>query len=322
MSDGTAAGTHALIDPMVLPSNGEPTQLTQFGTSLLFIASHPSTGREIYRLDTATDAISVIDLNPTGNGVMDSSQIVVLNGFAVFIGTSATSEGAELWRTDGTAMGTSRVADIYPGSASAFDSNRMKMVKVGDRALFFASGGPQGVQIWSSDGTAPNTVALTSATSGLGQSTVLLGTAGTRAYLSVPVTGQLMRLYVTDGTVAGTRDLVGAAPVVAVSASSLRLDGDDNTAFIHGIFNLPSEPLIGVLYKYEPATHVTTRLANTPAYGDPILMGADGPRIVFSNDDGTTGREPHVSDGTLAGTGSAEEHRASRRRTSTPIRRT
>ena len=52
--------------------------------------------------------------------------------------------GSELWSTDGTASGTSLVADIRTGSASSSPKN---FVAVGSQLFFLASDGTHGVEL-------------------------------------------------------------------------------------------------------------------------------------------------------------------------------
>jgi ELWxxDGT repeat protein len=62
--------------------------------------------------------------------------------------------GTELWKSDGTAAGTSLVKDINPGSIS---SNPMDLTRVGTTVFFSANDGIHGRELWKSDGTAAGT---------------------------------------------------------------------------------------------------------------------------------------------------------------------
>jgi ELWxxDGT repeat protein len=82
----------------------------------------------------------------------------------IFIGTD-TAGGQELWRTDGTAAGTSRIADINPGLASS--GPQLDRV-VGDTYYFTADDGVHGRELWRTDGTKDGTVRLTDINPGRG----------------------------------------------------------------------------------------------------------------------------------------------------------
>ena len=60
------------------------------------------------------------------------------------------ARGTELWRSDGTADGTRRVADINPGPA---DSRPGSLTAMGNVVYFAADDGIHGRELWRSDGT-------------------------------------------------------------------------------------------------------------------------------------------------------------------------
>ena len=64
------------------------------------------------------------------------------------------AEGAELWRSDGTAAGTWLVADIWPGGTG---SNPGSLAALGSELLFSAEQPGVGRELWKTDGTADGT---------------------------------------------------------------------------------------------------------------------------------------------------------------------
>src|SRR6266498_5493311 len=78
------------------------------------------------------------------------SSLMGLNGTLFFAANNGTN-GAELWRSDGTAGGTVLFKDINPGSAS---SSPAGLASVGDILFLRASGSTSGAELWSSDGSA------------------------------------------------------------------------------------------------------------------------------------------------------------------------
>jgi ELWxxDGT repeat protein len=310
VSDGTPGGTHAVANATHLPNGPGQASLTVIDSSaLLFIARHATAGLEIHRLDLSNDAVTVIDLNPTGDGVIAQTRIVGLNGVALFAGTNQNpfSEGLELWRTDGTLAGTSRVLDINPGAPGAFDEyHPMLMQRVGNRALFYAMTG-SGPQLWSSDGTPGNTVALTTAPGALGNQLAFLGATGSYAYFSSPVGGLLFgdtihRIIATDGTAAGTKTLQTGL-IRNNEVPSQRFAGDDNVAYVKAyMFDPVRTQFVAALYKYEPAADRTTNLGVLDGdYPVTTSMGLDGSRVFFSAYTRQAGIEPYVLD--AGGTG-------------------
>lgn len=310
VSDGTPGGTHYVGDPVTLPSGIQAQSLTAFGNSVLFIATDNTYGTELRRLDTATDTVTVLDLNPGAgaSGVMSDSHILAMNGFALFVGTTSNVEGFELYRTDGTLAGTSRVADINPGTAGAFDSSRPWMAKVGNYALFFAQDAAHGMQIWGSDGTSANTAALTTSPPGNGSGSVPIAVVGSHAYFGMSL-GTLLAggstevLMATDGTPGGTHQVL-LDLVLDRDVPNVTLDGDDSVVYFRATTTTPTNPVTtnGGIYKYEPATNRTTPLKTVLPWGVPLSVAVDAGRLLFVNYDGALGMEPWVSDGTAAGT--------------------
>lgn len=79
-------------------------------------------------------------------------------GGTLYFAIEDLRSGAELWRTDGTRLGTRRVADLVPGPGSSHPS---ALRAVGDRLFFAASDGLHGNELWTSDGTPSGTHRLT-----------------------------------------------------------------------------------------------------------------------------------------------------------------
>jgi ELWxxDGT repeat protein len=90
-----------------------PTLLQPFGSKLFFLASDATTGTEAWVSDgTAAGTFELRDilpgagsgLNPNGLG----SVTAVIGGTVYFVAYDGTA-GYQLWRTDGTTLGTSKV---------------------------------------------------------------------------------------------------------------------------------------------------------------------------------------------------------------------
>lgn len=79
----------------------------------------------------------------------DFTSLVTAGGLLYLVETT-NADGAELWRSDGTADGTARVKDIRPGAASSGPS---LLTAVGNLLFFVADDGVNGRQLWRSDGT-------------------------------------------------------------------------------------------------------------------------------------------------------------------------
>ena len=290
ISDGTQATTvplaavpNAAPDPTAIL----PSPLVQVGNYLLFIAYTTTSGRELWRIDTTTNAVSqVTDIAPgTASGVLDM-HIGVLGNAAVFT-AAADGTTAALWRSDGTAAGTYSIASVKP------DSNRFPnyVGTPGNARLLFWVAVTNGDQLWSTDGTAAGTVQLPVSNPSVDQAWQV----GSNFY-GYALTGSLEVVWRSDGTVAGTQTLAG------IPASTTFKDlpvGDDSVVYVRG-----AGATTNSVYAYSPSAGTTSTIGTyTQLLG--LVGGLWGYRqgvLYFDNEDPADGREPWVSDGTTAGT--------------------
>jgi ELWxxDGT repeat protein len=132
-------------------------------------------------------------------------------GSKVFFRADDGAHGVEPWVTDGTAAGT-KVLDIFPGSGGSYPLT----ASFGGQVVFTVYEG-HGYALWRSDGSAGGTIKLLTLpvpnpNASYGYTTV---GADTRAFLLLWAGyGLPTEIYVTDGSVAGTKDL-GAFPINA-----------------------------------------------------------------------------------------------------------
>lgn len=87
----------------------------------------------------------------------DSTRNHAVAGDTLFYTAITDSSGSELWKTDGTKAGTTRVKDINPGPGG---SQPTHMLAVGDVVYFAADDGVHGFELWRSDGTEAGTFML------------------------------------------------------------------------------------------------------------------------------------------------------------------
>ncbi len=197
------------------------------------------------------------------DGTRPSPHLVDLDGTLLFAGRDPW-EGMELWRTDGTAAGTVRVADINPFTLG---SDPGQFVRFGSIVLFAADGG-SGRELWRTDGTAAGTTLVADIATDRSSS---FGTTGSDP-TDLAVVGPFVvfaaddgirgrELWRTDGTAAGTVLVADIDPSI-----------DDTFG----------EPF--------------------PASGAPSAITSFGAVAYFQADDGLTGRELWRTDGTPAGT--------------------
>lgn len=107
--------------------------------------------------------------------------------------------GSELWATDGTVAGTRLVADIAPGGglSDSIATDRNGDLVVWRDHLYFPADGPDGIELWRSDGT----------TSGTEQVADLVGGPGDARPSNLAVVDDTLLLWAsTTGDRAGTED--------------------------------------------------------------------------------------------------------------------
>ena len=280
-SGGTVETTRLLFDAYPGAGSSSPSGLLAAGGHLYFFATDPS-GASLYRFTPGTSRpIRIFDFGGSGGGSRGASlgSSVVFGGTAagtcgvfladprcvrrisdvcgggfvssggtVYFSARDSDLGQELWSTDGTPSGTRFVADLYPGPGDSYPSD---FVPFAGGVLFIARLA-DGEALLFTDGTTSGTELVAR---GLGRVTPPFVRSGAALFWAseavFPTPQRPSRLFLTDGTAAGTR------PLFTTSA---------------------------------------------PPSSAPSQLAAFGDRLVFSADDGTTGRDPWESDGTDGGT--------------------
>ncbi len=226
-----------------------------------------------------------------------------LNGQVYFNRDDATT-GNELWRSDGTAAGTSLFVDLVPGLG---DSNPEQFVATND-TLFFVAKKPSSssntdLQVWTSDGTAVGTQILTNLNGGNVGSPIPqnLTVVGDRVFFSARTGTNGRELWVTDGTSSGTSMVVDLtpAPIYTGPLNQSSFFGElvdfGGTLFFT---KLPNE-----LWKSD-GTAAGTEMVFSQTGGSSALreLTIVDDTLFFTADDGSGGRELWKTDGTAAGT--------------------
>jgi len=306
VSDGTAANTHAVtngLSSLGTSPTYNPVSFQLIGNLVLFASSGL-----LWTIDTPTDTIGAVTIGngPPGFGppsVLGSSKLLNMGGFVLFLGNgSIFPSSIELWRSDGTTAGTSKVADVV--AAPSFNANQFPVFeKVGNRVIFVADDGLNGPQLWGSDGTPGNTVRLTNATQPANspfQISSPLAVIGNTAYVAISdgASTTTSSIWQTDGTAVGTR-LVGGLPSVDLGETGVTQVVGDATKVFFGIVDTFGST---TLYDFAPATNSSTLLKAALQFFSGDEFAYTNGRLFFSHNDPTIGAEPWVSDGTAAGT--------------------
>ena len=223
-----------------------------------------------------TQAVLVKDINPNSSGGYRSpsfaessfpENFVEFNDRLYFSANNGNS-GSELFVSDGTDEGTQLLVDLRPGSSNYgynYGSNPSNFVEFNNRLYFQANNGESGRELFVSDGTAEGTQLLvdlrpSSSNYGYnyGSNPSDFVEFSDRLYFQADNGESGRELFVSDGTAEGTQLLVDLRP------------GSSNYGYNYG-----SNPF------------------NFVEFND---------RLYFQADNGESGRELFVSDGTAEGT--------------------
>src|SRR6266516_2611712 len=220
--------------------------------------------------------------------------------------------GIELWKTDGTANGTSLVKDInlvagnsFPGGSGLFPS---EFVFFNGAWFCSVDDGMSGTELWKSDGTPGGTVQvkdINSTSSGASSSPRGFTVFNNALYFSADDGGNGRELWKTDGTPGGTRLVMDIAPgmgLVGGIPGPLSSSPSGFTVFNNALYFSADDGVHGFeLWKTDAAgmtaqvmdINTTSAGANSFPRGFTVFNNA----LYFAADDGTFGFELWTTDG-------------------------
>jgi ELWxxDGT repeat protein len=192
MTDGTLAGTLRLHAPAAISTQGSrPTGYFPFAGGALFTADDGVNGNELWFTDGTPDGTRLVADTAPGATPSNASGFVSLGSQVLF------ENMHDLWRTDGTTAGTFRIASGGDPIESSYGGASV----LNGVAYFGASDATNGVQLWRSDGTSAGTYLFKVVGAGIHPMAVI---GGRLLFASGVGSDPEERLWVTDGTVAGT----------------------------------------------------------------------------------------------------------------------
>ncbi len=223
--------------PQKASQGSNPVFWTQASGKVLFSATTPSDGRELFVTQgTATSTKIIKDINPGPN----PSHPVYLGklGKLFFFSADDGAHGKEIWATDGTPLGTRLLAETISGPLSSFS----KGMGVAQGLLFFLTKKSGTQSLWRTDGTTKGTLPLLKVANGgsSGLSFLTKPQISANGILFLVETASGLGLYKTDGTQPGTK-LVTTLPVPAQGTYPIFSSSDGKRLFfpgfdkIHGI---------------------------------------------------------------------------------------
>ena len=202
-TDGTAAGLHKVFTSALSPYSGT---YRSSGSSLVLFLVNEQQRHELWKVD-GSGGVHLHDFFER------SREVVTYRGAFYFFNQDAASNDFGLWRSDGTAGGTTLVYRFpSPGGSDPGNLSTYATVFAG-RLFFTLDDGVHGAELWSSDGTALGTAMVKDLFPGAtGSSPTDLAVAGGRLFFSADDGVHGFELFQSDGTAAGTRLVEDLAP--------------------------------------------------------------------------------------------------------------
>lgn len=125
-------------------------QIQVVGGRLFFVLLHEESGPNLWAVDGNTPKI-VKSFSEEASFQLD--QLTDWNGILYFA-ADQSSQGKELWRSDGTEGGTYMIKDINPGANGSYPG---ALTPFAGRLIFIANDGIHGIELWKTDGTSLGT---------------------------------------------------------------------------------------------------------------------------------------------------------------------
>jgi ELWxxDGT repeat protein len=317
-----ALSPELVVDINSAPIDGPtPGPFVEIGGVAYFTAETPAFGWELWRTDgTAAGTRMVKDIRPGPDIAPAIHAPVMLTavGETLFFTADDGVSGYELWKSDGTDVGTMRVADIRPGAEGSIP---ISLTNADGELFFAADDGVHGRELWKSDGTAAGTVLVAES---------IPGGDGTTPSSLLAIDGALYfgtgyGLWKSDGTAAGTgmiKDGFLLGGVTSLTNVNGKLFFEGRTSGIGSELWMSDGTEAGTVLVKElaPGTHTEYRCVSVGYYGCYAYEAVEYPngsypthltsfngQLFFTAVNVAGQRQLYRSDGTEAGTEPAAE---------------
>ncbi|MEJ0043672.1 MAG: ELWxxDGT repeat protein [Rhizomicrobium sp.] len=158
VSDGTAAGTHMVVDldPGRESSVGSESAAHFFARDTPQLVAAPFGGSVVFQgYDGTAQHLFISDGTAAGTtAIAGSDSGYAVSGSKLFYTSTPGNNGQDLWVTDGTAGGAHLIEQI-PGANG--NVNLGQDIAMGGSLYFVANDGTHGNELWKSDGTPAGT---------------------------------------------------------------------------------------------------------------------------------------------------------------------
>ncbi len=232
VSNGTTAGTTLVKDAYLGTNNSTPLLFANANGTIFFRANDGIHGYELWKTDgTTAGTVLVKDILSGINSSSvspNTSNLEYLNGFVYFQANDGVS-GNGLWKSDGTAAGTTLV--------KSFDFMEVQIAKMGNYIYFQTITNLGNYELWRSDGSVAGTTKVKDVYIQMqsGYGTFPFSVVGNNLYFaSLDLSTQISSLWKSDGTTGGTiklKDFPGFQPYYFTPiGSTLYFIGNDNVS--------------------------------------------------------------------------------------------
>lgn len=277
-------------------ASSSPSTFFDYNGTLFFRASNGTDGVELWKSDgTSNGTVMVKNINPVVSTTSNSnpSNFTTFNNQIYFTATTGTTlTGSELWKTDGTEIGTTQVQDLRTGTGS---SNPQNFTVLDATTMFFSAHNGEGTKLWKMDNT--ETISFVNYTNA--DAINWMETLNGNVVYCQTITGQGRELFTSDGTLANTFRIIDIYPGTSngVGAAFFK---NGNTIYFPGNTNANGSEL----WKTdgtESGTKLVKDINPGATASAPIRFVSVGNDIYFKAN-GVNGEELWKSDGTEAGT--------------------
>ncbi len=308
-SDGTAAGTTLVKDIDPGPASSAPQYLTDLNGTLYFVAHDGSGPNQLWRSNGSAAGTTVVqDFTPAQTMGSYPANLTDVGGTLFFTADDGI-DGEQLWTSNGTASGTTMLTDLSTTSGSAHYFQYLLDL---NGKLVFDCVTPAGAStIYESDGTVAGTGPIFTSSSSISDPTVV----GDSLYFLTPGSGSDgPALWVTDGTEAGTEQLVsfpsgsslgGGQGVSSPTGALVSADGHLYFAVNNAGSSGTGQQLWTSNGTVAGTVEVSELGGSFSSYTGAVALGS---KVVFAENDPTTasdtsaGESLWLSDGTASGT--------------------
>ena len=305
-SNGTVAGTGLFLDLNPGTAGSFPGNMTVIGNTLYFSATTAAGSAALWSSDgtvTGTKQVASFGSQPDGTAIFTNIPAAFgVIGNSMIFAANAGSSDSELWKTDGTAAGTSMIKVLAPSQLYYTPSD---FTTVGGKVFFVTQTATD--TLWVTDGTTAGTTELATFNGTLAD---LMAFDGKLAFIESSSYRSENSLWLSDGTVSGTTEVTSFPSQNANYAQTPTMAVDDGKLFISAP-PLPN-PLnagLATLWVSDGTAAGTMPIPGVPQMANDSAFAVLDGKVYFSEDQPSASilqssnrAQLWVTDGTAAGT--------------------